>query len=209
MEIYYWELKSEAIGSLRFYPSLAGYVFGFLISSRLHHLFDKKIVIVITAVMLSVFPALPVVMRLLGVFPDNHTAMLIPALVFCAALGALAGSILNISVMSALADVADEIDLKHGLRQEGILYSARTFFAKLDSSIGHGIATFSMWLISFPKKAIPGKVDEEIVWWLGVIDSPMTILPGLIAAFFYSKYRIDRKQYEETRQGLMARDAKA
>ncbi|GIT38910.1 MAG: hypothetical protein Ct9H300mP8_01060 [Gammaproteobacteria bacterium] len=40
--------------------------------------------------------------------------------------------------MSAIADIADENALKHGVRQEGILYSARTFFAKLDNSLGHG-----------------------------------------------------------------------
>jgi len=206
MEIYYWELPSEAIGSLRFYPSLFGYAIGFILSSRLHHLFDKRAVIVFTAIILSIFPALPVVLRLMGLFPDNHTELLFPSLVICAALGALSGSILNISVMSALADVADEIDLKHGLRQEGILYSARTFFAKLDNSIGHGIATFAMWIIAFPKKAIPGQVDEDIIWWLGVIDSPATILPGLIAAVFYAQYRINRKTYEETKAGLAARD---
>jgi Na+/melibiose symporter-like transporter len=205
MEIYYWELPSEAIGSLRFYPSLFGYVLGFALSARLHSFFDKRIVIVVTAVMLSVFPALPVVLRLMGWFPENHATMLFPSLVFCAALGSLSGSILNISVMSALADVADEIDVKQGLRQEGILYSARTFFAKLDNSIGHGIATFAMWLIAFPKKAIPGEVDEEIIWWLGVIDSPMTILPGLIAACFYAQYRINRESYEKTRAALSAR----
>ncbi|MEX0942270.1 MAG: MFS transporter [Pseudomonadales bacterium] len=205
MEIYYWELPSEAIGSLRFYPSLFGYAVGFAISAHLHSYFDKRRVIVVTAVMLSVFPALPVVLRLMGLFPENHTAALFPSLVLCAALGSLAGSMLNISVMSALADVADEIDLKHGLRQEGILYSARTFFAKLDNSIGHGIATFAMWLIAFPKKAVPGEVDQDIIWWLGVIDSPMTILPGLIAAGFYAKYRIDKSSYDATRASLASR----
>ncbi len=205
MEIYYWELPSEAIGDLRFYPSLFGYVLGFVLSARLHRWFDKRNVIVITAILLSIFPALPVVLRLLGIFPENNTDMLFPSLVVFAALGAVSGSVLNISVMSALADVADEIELSHGLRQEGILYSARTFFAKLDASLGHGIATFAMWLIAFPKRAIPGKVDPDTIWWLGVIDSPLTILPGLIAAFFYARYRIDRQSHQETQASLARR----
>lgn len=205
MEIYYWELPSEAIGDLRFYPSLFGYLAGFALSAKFHAWFDKRMVIVVTAITLTVFPALPVVFRLMGMFPENHTQMLFPSLVVAAALGSLSGSILNISVMSALADVADEIDVKHGLRQEGVLYSARTFFAKLDNSIGHGIATFAMWLIAFPKNAIPGEVDPEIVWWLGVVDSPMTILPGLVAAGFYAQYHISKESYEKTRETLAAR----
>ena len=42
--------------------------------------------------------------------------------------------------MSALADIADEHELQTGLRQEGIFYSARTFFSKLTTGFGHLIA---------------------------------------------------------------------
>ena len=114
----------------------------------------------------------------------------------------MAGSILNISVMSALADIADEIELQHGLRQEGILYAARTFFAKLDMSIGHGIATLVLWMIGFPKLAQPGQVDGEIIWWLGLVEGPMVVLPGLIASGFYWQYRINKKKYEHTKIAL-------
>ena len=42
----------------------------------------------------------------------------------------------------------------------------------------------------------------DIVWWLGIVDSPVTIVPGLIAAYFYAKYRIDKSGYQETRKQL-------
>ena len=50
------------------------------------------------------------------------------------------GSVLNISVMSALADITDEHEAKTGRRQEGIFYSARTFFSKTSNAIGHVVA---------------------------------------------------------------------
>lgn len=202
MSIYYWELASEQIGTLVFASSLIGYVIGFAFAARLHGRFDKRATIVITAIALSVFPAMSVTLRIFGWFPENGTYFLLLALIFFAALGAMAGSILNISVMSALADIADEIELKHGLRQEGILYAARTFFAKLDSSIGHGIATLALWAIEFPKNATPGQVDEEIIWWLGFIEGPTTIAAGLIAAGFYAQYRINKGSYEATKVAL-------
>ncbi|MBJ39217.1 MAG: MFS transporter, partial [Gammaproteobacteria bacterium] len=90
---------------------------------------------------------------------------------------------------------------------EGTLYAARTFFAKLDSSIGQALATFSLWLISFPQDAKPGRVPEDTIWWMGVIDSPITIIPGLIAACFYAQFRISRKSYQETRAALEKRRA--
>ena len=67
---------------------------------------------------------------------------------------------------------------------------------------GHGLAAVSLKIIEFPDRAVPGEVDADIVWWLGVVDSPLAIVPGLIAAYFYAKYRIDKSGYEETRRRL-------
>ena len=120
------------------------------------------------------------------------------------ALGAVSGSILNISVMSALADIADENAARYGVRQEGVLYSARTFFAKLDASIGHGVAAVALALIAFPDKAVPGEVAADTIFWLGMIDSPLAIIPGVIAAVLYAQYRIGKSDYEETRRQLAA-----
>ena len=91
------------------------------------------------------------------------------------------------------------------MRQEGILYAARTFFAKLDNSIGHGIATLALWAIDFPKDAKPGLVDEEIIWWLGFIEGPTTIAAGLVAAGFYAQYRINKDKYQATKDALARR----
>ncbi|MGE0621423.1 MAG: MFS transporter [Pseudomonadales bacterium] len=207
MNIFYWELPARDIGTLIFIGSFIGYATGFLFSARLHHVFDKRATIVATAIGLSVFPALPVILRLADTFPENGSDWLLPAIVFFQIFSSGCGSILNISVMSALADIADENEMRLGHRQEGTLYAARTFFAKLDNSIGHGIASLSLWLIAFPDNARPGEVESSTIWWLGMIDSPITIIPGLIAAVFYAQYRINRKSYEETQSRLASRRA--
>ena len=61
-------------------------------------------------------------------------------------------------------------------------------------------------MIAFPKGAVPGEVDENIIWWIGVIDSPIAIIPGIIAAAFYAQYKIDKTSYENTRRQLAAQD---
>ncbi len=205
MNIYYWELPARDIGTLIFVGSFVGYVTGFLFSARLHHEFDKRATIVATAIGLSIFPAMPVILRLIDLFPANGSVWLLPGIVAFGMLSAACGSILNISVMSALADIADENEVRLGRRQEGTLYAARTFFAKLDNSIGHGIASVALWLIAFPDNATPGAVEASTIWWLGMIDSPITVIPGLIAAVFYARYRINRTSYEQTQQTLARR----
>jgi Na+/melibiose symporter-like transporter len=163
--------------------------------------------IVWTAVGLSIFPAMPVILRLADLFPANGAAELLWSIVAFGALSSACGSILNISVMSALADIADENELRIGHRQEGTLYAARTFFAKLDGSIGHGVAAVALSIIAFPDKAVPGQVAEETIWWLGMIDSPISIIPGIVAACFYAQYRINRSSYESTRAEIARRHA--
>jgi len=207
MNIFYWELPARDIGTLIFIGSLIGYATGFLFSARLHHVFDKRATIVATAVGLSIFPALPVILRLMNAFPENGSDWLLWAIVAFQIFSSGCGSILNISVMSALADIADENEVRLGHRQEGTLYAARTFFAKLDSSIGHGLASVSLWFIAFPDNARPGEVESSTIWWLGIIDSPLTIVPGLIAALFYAQYRINRASYEATQSRLASRRA--
>jgi len=69
----------------------------------------------------------------------------------------------------------------------------------------HGIAAVALSIIAFPDKARPGEVAADTIWWLGMIDSPISIIPGLIAALFYAQYRINRGTYEATQQELERR----
>ena len=45
-------------------------------------------------------------------------------------------------------------------------------------------------------------------WKLGLFDGPLAVLPGLIAAFFYARYAIDRRAYDRTRSQLEAAHAR-
>ncbi len=204
MVTYYWEFTAVAFGNLVLAGSLFGYLAGFFLTAHIHGRFDKRATTVTTALLLSIFPAMPVILRLLGLFPENGSAWLFWSLAGFTGLGAVCGSILNISVMSALADIADQNALRYGVRQEGMLYAARTFFAKVDTSLGTGITAVVLKLLEFPKNAVPGQVDPEIIHWMGIVESPVAIVPGVIAAILYAQYRIDKSGYEETRRKLEA-----
>jgi len=105
--------------------------------------------------------------------------------------------------MSALADIADEHELNTGRRQEGIFYSARTFFAKVTNGIGHLIAGIALdYYIYLPSGAVPGQVPEDVLFRLGIVDGPFAMIFGLIAAVIYSGYRIDQKYHEQIKLKL-------
>ena len=201
MNTYYFELLPAQI-ALFVIGSAVGYFTAFSLTTTMHRRFDKRPTIVTAVVLLAILPAMPVILRMVGFFPENGEPMLLPLMITFSGLAGVCLAVANISVMSALADIADENELLYGQRQEGMLYSARTFFAKADNALGHFLAGLTLDLIAFPVKSKPGEVDPDVIYWLGVIDSPVTIIPGLLAACFYAGYRIDRKRHAEIRRRL-------
>jgi Na+/melibiose symporter-like transporter len=156
-------------------------------------------------VCLLIFATAPVLLRILGLFPENDSDMLMPTLMVFYLFTLIFGVILLISAMSALADIADEHELNTHRRQEGIFYAARSFFAKASSGLGHLLAGIAIDVIDFPVGAEPGTVNPDIVFRLGLIDGPIAVIPGIIAVFFYLKYRLTRARHEEIQAELATR----
>lgn len=199
---FFWGFTSEQI---RWFVigTLSGFFVGFFLTPRVHARFDKKIAVLVAGAFLAVTPAVPLVLQLAGMMPAPDDPSLLPLVIAFAGVSAAAGSVMNISVMSQLADIADENELRYGYRQEGVLYSTRSFFAKLDTAIGHLFAGVALDLVAFPEKATPGQVPEETLRSLAIVDGPLAAVPGLIALLFYARYRITRASYEATRARLL------
>ena len=143
MDTFYWEFTDEQIG-WRILGTALGYGFGFLAVAKVHQTIGKRLAIVWSAVGLSIAWSAAVTLRLFDLAPENTTWALLVFVVFFGTISSTFGAILNISVMSALADIVDEHELNTGRRQEGVFYSARTFFAKLTNSIGLVIAGIAL-----------------------------------------------------------------
>lgn len=194
MGTFYWGLTSE---QLRWYilGSFIGFLTAFLAAARLHGRFDKKRTILISILIYAVTPSIPVLLGMAGVLRPGET-LLLPILVAFSVLAYGSASILGISVMSALADVADENELKHGLRQEGVLYATRSLAAKLDQAVGAALAGFVLTLIAFPTRAAPGHVPSSVLHNMALWDAVIAVIPGLLAMFAYARYRITRTSHE-------------
>ena len=206
MQTYFWGLTSEQL-TLFVIGGPIGFVGAFLITPRLNLRIDKRPTIILSVLGTVIFAALPISLRLLGWFPDNGHPSLIWLLVGNAVFPICFGAILNISVMSSLADVADEHELATGRRQEGIFYSARTFFGKATSGIGHLLGGIGLDVIGFPENAVPGQVPADILFRLGVFYAPIAAIPGLISVYYYGLYRIDRGRHQEIVAELRERKA--
>ena len=203
-QTYFWELVPEQI---RYFSlaAIAGPVIGFVSAARLHDRFEKKASLIGVLVGYAIFGSLPVLLRLAGLFPEPGSDELLPTLLVFHA-GQTTCAILSlITAASMLADIADEQELATGLRQEGVFYSARAFFGKASSGLGHLVAGVALDLIQFPVGAEPGTLPADQVIQIGLLEGPLAAIPGVIGILFYLRFNLTRAQHREIQQALAKR----
>lgn len=199
---YFWQLTNDQI-SWFVIGSFSGYLFAAFVVKPLHAKFDKRWTGMFALLLYAVGPAIPLGLGWLGVL-SAQTPGLLWILIAFSILQHAPYSIMTTTIYSALADIADENELKHGMRQEGILYSTRTFFARVDQALGTAVAGWVLTTIAFPAKAVPGQVDNAVLMGLAAAFVLSTV-PGLVAAIFYGMLRVTRSTHDVTRKALAAR----
>lgn len=203
---FFWEFSAAEISYFGL-ASPPAYILAFAIIPFLHRTIDKRWSLVGGVFVICIAAVTPVGLRLWGVFPENGDPWVWRTVMFGVFVFYAGMAVLGITVMSALADVADEHELQSGRRQEGILYAARTFFGKVTQGLGYGISGFVVDAIGFTPGSVPGNVDAEVLYRLGVLDGPIAVIPAIIALFFYGSYRIDKHKHAEIRAALESRRA--
>lgn len=204
---YFWELETKQIRwfGLAIAPAV---LVGAILAPHIMRVFDRKPALIGALIGIAIFVQLPIDLRLLGLMPENGSPQLLPlllassaAVMFCLAIGAVA-------VLSMLGDVADQNDLANGLRQEGLIYSARAFFAKASNSAGHLVAGVVLDLfVVLPFAAVPGQVDEDVIFRMGLAAGPLMSIGALIAIPIYARYSLTRADHAKILDGLGRRDA--
>ncbi|MFT7245006.1 MAG: GPH family glycoside/pentoside/hexuronide:cation symporter [Candidatus Azotimanducaceae bacterium] len=206
--LFFWELVPNQLRFFGLATPLA-FVFAFFATPWLNNRFDKVGTMMGGIGVLVIAQALPPTLRLLGLIPENGHPAIFPMLLVAIAIVYGAGAILSISVLSALADIADEHELNTGRRQEGIFFSARTFVGKATGALGLLIGGIAIDFIGWPTgvKTVD-QVDPETIFNLGLIEGPLAAIPSLFAIFFYAKYTITKKRHEEIRKQLAEKNSR-
>ena len=205
VNLFFWELEPNQLRYFALATPLA-FTIAFIITPKLNDRFDKTWTMVGGVAVLVLAAVTPVSLRLLGLLPENNHPAIFPTLMVFIGIFYGAGAVLNISVMSALADVADDHELNTGKRQEGIFYSARTFVGKTTSAFGLLIGGIAIDLIGWPTGVSSAdQVADQTIFNLGLIDGPIAAVPSLFAIYFYGRYSISKKRYLEIKAGLKTR----
>ncbi|MEZ5559105.1 MAG: MFS transporter [Pseudomonadales bacterium] len=207
MNTYFWELTSaDNIAFFAAYP--LGIMAGALFSRKLNELFDKKPSIVVGTAWWAICQIVPVVLRLLDLFPENGTTELVTTLVLVKFVQGAGVVQALVTFGSMVADIVDEHELATGKRQEGIFFASVSFSGKFTTGIGNVVGGVALDLISWPRGVAiqtAADVPPETLTWLGLIYGPIVAGFAVVSVYCYSKHHLNRHRHAEIVQALNQR----
>ncbi len=197
MGFHFWGMTTE---QLKFIPlgSLVGLLASMAIIPAATRKFDKKHTLIGSALLVILNINLPIILSLAGVswFPAPGSSPLLYLLILSAVVTSALGVTLYATLNSMFADITDEHELEVGERREGVIFAARAFAVKATASLGLILGGILLDFIAFPRGAMMGQVDADIIWQLGFLAGPATSVFTFFGMFFYMGYRIDQARHE-------------
>ena len=119
----------------------------FYLTPRLVKRLDKKNLVLMCIFGTAFFSPIAFISYNLGLTPERGTLSLIfflsIPLVFISCFSVMG----NMTRDSMIGDIADEVELTSGKRQEGVLYSAVSFIQKVNTAIGGFVAGLVLKII--------------------------------------------------------------
>ena len=205
MYIHFWGMETEQmrwIGP----AALAALPLSVVLAPVLTRYLDKRYALILLSTIIITCNNIMICLRLFTDWtPANGTPELLMLLLTFLFLAGCCSPAVLITVNAMFADVADEQELLTGERQEGVIFSARSFAFKAGASLASVFAGMTLDFIEFPRGAPPGEVAADVVYRLGLVAGPITSVIGLAILLFYLSYRLDRQRIAEIQDELNAR----
>lgn len=195
MGTYLWELSSGQIALLAASNFLSALIALFL-APAISKGFGKRDAARLMKALSILFAVTPIVLRLLGVFPENGDPLLMPILLIATTISTATTIVTSILISSMMADVVEDSELRTGRRSEGLFFAMNAFVSKVVSGVGIFISSAILALIAFPQNAQPGAVAPEVIERLGLAYVLMVVALYGGAILAISLYRITRADHD-------------
>ena len=204
---YFWELDDDEM-LIRGTSIYLAPIIAILLAPMFSDKFGKKQTVLSIWAFQIIFAALPFALRYLdltygtSLFPTNDSSYLLPVLCIHVVINVAAGIIVFSTMGSMIMDLVEDIQLETGRREEGILFSARTFADKAVSGFGLTLAGVILTFIAFPdntqiREIYNGTVPSEILADLALWYVPICIVAFGSALIMVRGYTLSRNKHEE------------
>lgn len=179
-------------------------VIGLLLAPRaVKRLGKRKAVIAIGVVAFSLVPIM-IALRLLGLMPENGDPLLFPIVIAVNTIDVGLVIAFQAIVVSMIADLVEESELRTGRRSEGVFFAAITFTRKTSQGLGAAMTGVVLSLIGFPQGEAASSASPETLWTLGATFAGGLWLLWSAMLYSISRYRIDKAQHEDNLRKLAA-----
>lgn len=202
---YFWRVGTQGL-VLWGMGMFSGLFAGLLFWTRAAATHEKRDVFVRGLALFILFTAPPVFLRTFGLWPaDNssaHMLLYVGTTGFLAHFGIAATMTTGGSMM---ADVADEDELAHGQRREGIFFGAVSFAAKAALGVGAQVAGLVLDLVGLVPGSDPDTVSTDVVRNLGLVLGITVIAVVGLSMRIYLTYDLTRARLTAVRAQLEGR----
>jgi len=188
----FWGLKGKQITIFLFIYFFSAFL-AFALTSKLVKIFDKRNFVMICIFGVAFSSPIAFISYNLGITPDKGSTELVFFLCLPLFFVTLLSIMGNITRDSMIGDIADEVELNSGRRQEGILYSSVSFIQKVNTAIGSITAGAVLSFIDYSTESPTNEQTYSLFFVQGVVGPILLIIPIFIF-FFYS---LDKKRHSE------------
>ncbi|MDH5736982.1 MAG: MFS transporter [Gammaproteobacteria bacterium] len=199
LKTFFWQLDTSAIQYWQ-YASVAGGIFGLPFAPLINRWVDKKWSVIIGCLGSALANTLPVLLALIGLMPEEPE-VLVPLLVVFSFFSTMMVIQAGVTVPSMMGDIADEHELTHGARQEGIYFGSYNFSSKCTTALGNLVAGFALDLISFPVNSNPDSLDPKVISDFGVMYVGVSLILIFSTWVFWS-YGLTRERHQQIMDSL-------
>ena len=198
---YFWEFEATQIKYF-----LPIYLFGTLLAlyltPKLVNLFDKRTIVMISISAVGIFAPAAFIFYNLGLTPSKGSYELVMFISSFLIILITFNIIGNMVRDSMVGDIADEVELDSGKRQEGILFATVGFMQKLNTGLGSFFAGLVLNFINFDRS----NHTAEQAYTLAFVQGPITTLLMLVPLIIFSFYSLSAIRHKEIIKSLNSRN---
>ena len=192
---YVWQFKGA---ELLLYAAVlfSGMVAIFFAVMPIVHRLGKVRAAAILAFVSALFISSTYALRLLGLFPDGGSPLLLPAFLLLNTLGTGLGIGALMIGASMMSDVVEDAEERTGRREEGLFFSGALLMQKASTGLGIFIAGWILSIAQFPEKAVPGTVPVEILDRYTLLFVIVTLTLGTCAALVTLRFPFGQAEHD-------------
>ena len=198
---YFWEFEATQIKY--FLPIyLMGTLLALYLTPKLVNLFDKRTIVMISISVVGIIAPAAFIFYNLGLTPENGSYELVMFISSFLIILITFNIIGNMVRDSMVGDIADEVELDSGKRQEGILFATVGFMQKLNTGLGSFFAGQVLNFINFDRS----NHTAEQAYTLAFVQGPITTILMIVPLIIFGFYSLSAKRHKEIIESLESRN---